>query len=66
MIVVDHWSFTLHKKVYNPDSAGIDFSRQNLTTKVDPRTVGVKILPIALCIQMNQKKLIGIFLMISR
>ena len=27
----------------NPFSAGIDFSRQILTTKVYPRTVGVKI-----------------------
>ena len=24
---------------FNPYSVGIDFSRQNLTTKVDPRTV---------------------------
>ena len=31
----------------NPYSAGIDFSRQNLTTKVDPRAVRVKILLMA-------------------
>ena len=28
---------------FNPHSAGIDFSRQNLTSKVDPRTVREKI-----------------------
>ena len=28
----------------NPYSAGIDFSRQNLTTKVDPRTVRVMVI----------------------
>ena len=27
----------------NPSSVGIDFSRQNLTSKVDPRTVRLKI-----------------------
>ena len=31
----------------NPYSAGIDFSRQILTTKVDPRTVRVKIFIMA-------------------
>ena len=28
---------------FNPYSAGIDFSRQILTSKVDPRTVRVKV-----------------------
>ena len=27
---------------FNPYSAGIDFSHQNLTTNVDPRTVGLE------------------------
>ena len=31
----------------NPYSAGIDFSHQNLTSKVDPRTVRVKIFLMA-------------------
>ena len=31
----------------NPYRAGIDFSRQNLTTKVDTRAVGVKIFLMA-------------------
>ena len=33
--------------IVNPYSAGIDFSRQNLTTKVDPRTVRIKIFIMA-------------------
>ena len=33
---------------FNPDSAGIDFSRQILTSNVDPRTVRVKIFIMAI------------------
>ena len=32
-----------HKMLVNPYSAWIDFSRQNLTTEVDPRTVSERI-----------------------
>ena len=32
----------------NPLSAGTDFSRQNLTSKVDPRTVKIKIFIMAI------------------
>ena len=44
----------------NPFRAGIDVSRQNLTSinvtsKVDPRTVGVKMFTMAVGIQMKQK-----------
>ena len=32
-----------HYKYFYYDSAGIDFRRQNLTSKVDPRTVRVNV-----------------------
>ena len=46
----------------NPYSAGIDFRRQILTSKIDPHTVKVKIFimavdPYHIGIQMKQKEL---------
>ena len=41
-----HLIFIYRLHCFNPYSAGIDFSRQNLT-KVDPRTVRVKIFLMA-------------------
>ena len=38
------FSVTLGTRMYNPYSAGIDFIRQILTSKVDSRTVRTKIL----------------------
>ena len=35
--------------IFNSFSAGIDFGRQILTSKVDPRTVRVKVLKIIVC-----------------
>ena len=41
----DHFgqSLTVGQTIYSPYSAGIDISRQNLTSKVDPRPVSVQI-----------------------
>ena len=71
--VYDHYKYSNSCSAgidFSPYSADIDFSRQNLTTKVDPRTARVEILLMAvdpyIDIQMNRKELTKTFMMISR
>ena len=50
-IIVHHWHILNQiyslENTFNPYSSGIDFSRQILTTKVDPRAARVKMFVMA-------------------
>ena len=45
-----------HYKYFYSYSAGIDFSRQNLTPKVDPRAVTVNIVSPAVALAQHKKR----------